>query len=426
MSSHPHPTRPVAALFAGAALMNAAMAVTGVVGSIAVADLLGTAWGGLPNTAAIAGTGAGALLLTRLMTARGRRAGVLRGYLAATAGAVLVVVALAVAHRRPDVGSGVVVACVVAGMVLVGLGNAAGQLSRYAAAELFPPQRRGFAIGVVVWSGAVGAVGGPLLLAPAEGAAVALRSAPAVGPFALAALATAAAVVVAAAALPVRRPAGDAPSPAAGGRRAVATVRAVPAARTAAGAMVTGHVVMALVMTAVPLHLHHHGHGIGLLGAVLALHTLGMFVLSPVTGRLVDAVGARRVVLAGVALLVAGAAPAGLSGSAAVLGPVLFLLGLGWNLCFVGGSTVLAREVPAAERAGVEGVVETAVWGLSGVGSLAATALLAAGGLGALAVVATVVALLPLAAVRSSLPGGAAARRVAAWETVRPVSRASR
>jgi MFS family permease len=405
MSSHPYPARSVAALFVGAALMNAAMAVTGVVGSIAVADLLGTGWGGLPNTAAIAGTGAGALLLTRLMAARGRRAGILRGYRAATAGAGLVVVALATAHGGPrgTGGVAVVVACVVAGMVLLGLGNAAGQLSRYAAAELFPPQRRGFAIGVVVWSGAVGAVGGPLLLAPAQNAAAAAGSAPAVGPFALAAL-VAAVAVVAAAALPARRPAGATPSPV-GGRRAVATVLALPPARTAAGVMVTGHVVMGLVMTAVPLHLHHHGHGIGLVGVVLALHTLGMFVLSPVTGRLVDAVGARRVVLAGVALLVAGAAPAGVSGRPAVLGPVLFLLGLGWNLCFVGGSTVLAREVPAADRAAVEGVVETAVWGLSGVGSLAATALLATGGLGALAVVATAVALLPLAAVPSSLPG---------------------
>ena len=201
-----------------------------------------------------------------------------------------------------------------------------------------------------------------------------------------------------------------------------------PASRTAAAAMATGQVVMVLVMTAVPLHLHHHGHGIGVVGLVLSMHTLGMFVLSPVTGRLVDAAGARRVVLGGLALLVGGAAPAGFFGGAAALGPLLLVLGLGWNLCFVGGSAVLAREVPAAERTAVEGAVETAVWGLSGAGSLAGTALLAVGGLGTLAAVGTVVALLPLVAV-SSLPGrarpgaGEAARRVAPWVVTSRVSR---
>ena len=71
MPNHLHRARAVAALFLGAAMMNAAIAVTGVVGTIAVGDLLGTGWGGLPNTAAIAGTGAGALVLTRVMTALG-------------------------------------------------------------------------------------------------------------------------------------------------------------------------------------------------------------------------------------------------------------------------------------------------------------------------------------------------------------------
>jgi MFS family permease len=432
MPNDPDRARAVVALFVGAAMMNAAIAVTGVVGTIAVGDLLGTGWGGLPNTAAIAGTGAGALVLTRVMTARGRRAGILRGYLTATAGAGLAVAALAASRGTPGTPGGValLVVCVLTGMVLLGLGNAAGQLSRYAAAELFPPERRGLAIGVVVWSGTVGAVGGPLLLRPAEGAAVALGGAPAAGPFALAALVTAVAAL-AATTLPRRRPAGD-PLPGVGGRTAVRTVLASPAARTAAVVMATGQIVMVLVMTAVPLHLHHHGHGIGVVGVVLSLHTLGMFVLSPVTGRLVDAVGARRVVLGGLALLVGGAAPAGVFGGAAMLGPLLLVLGLGWNLCFVGGSAVLAREVPAAERAGVEGVVETAVWGLSGAGSLTGTALLAVGGMGTLAAVATVVAVLPLVAVPSSLPGrarsaaGETARRVAPWETVRPASRASR
>ena len=168
--------------------------------------------------------------------------------------------------------------------------------------------------------------------------------------------------------------------------------------------MSTGQVVMVLVMTAVPLSLHHHGHGIGLIGVVLSAHTLGMFVLSPLTGRLLDLLGARRVMLAGLVLLVAGAAPLGIVDDASLLGVTVFVLGIGWNLCFVGGSGALARELPPAGRTAVEGTVEAGVWGLAAVASLAATALLAAGGIAAPAAAATAVAVLGLVVVPSWRP----------------------
>jgi MFS family permease len=326
------------------------------------------------------------------MVARGRRTGLVTGYAAAAAGGLLAAVALAAA---PGPG-GLVVVLVVAGMLLVGLGNAAAQLSRYVAADLFPPRRRGLAIGVVVWSGTVGAVGGPLLLGPTEDAAAALGSAPAAGPFAFAAAAAAVAALAAAtvparlrAAAPLRRDRGA----------TVRTVLTTPAARTAFLVMATGQVVMVLVMTAVPLHLHHHGHGIGLVGAVLSAHTLGMFVLSPLTGRLLDAVGARPVALAGIALLLTGAAPMAFAERAPAVGLAGFALGLGWNLCFVGGSGALAREVPDAERTAVEGAVEAGVWGMAAVAGLVATTVLATGGIAVLATTAAVVALVPISPV---------------------------
>jgi MFS family permease len=379
----------LAALFAGAATMSAAMAVSGVVGTLVVAGLLGTAWGGLPNAAGVVATGLGALALTRLMVARGRRAGLLAGYVAAAAGGALAAAGL----LAP---AAVAAALVVAGMALLGAGNAAGQLSRYAAADLFPPHRRGLAIGVVVWSGTIGAVGGPLLLQPAEDAAAALGRPAAAGPFALAGIAAALAALAALAA--PSRPGGVPGHRAVRPRDALRLVLATPAARTAFLVMATGQVVMTLVMTAVPLDLHHHGHGIGLVGAVLSAHTLGMFVLSPLTGRLIDAVGARRVMPAGLVLLVAGALPVALVDGARPLGVAVFGLGVGWNLCFVGGSGALARELPESGRAAAEGAVDAAVWCLSAVATLAATAVLAAGGIDALAVTATVTALAALAA----------------------------
>src|SRR5215212_2978667 len=83
------------ALFATAALMNAAMAAASPVSTIVAADRAGTAWGVLPNTAGVVGTGVGALVVTRMADRWGWRRGLTTGYLAATAGAALAVPAVA-------------------------------------------------------------------------------------------------------------------------------------------------------------------------------------------------------------------------------------------------------------------------------------------------------------------------------------------
>jgi dihydrodipicolinate synthase/N-acetylneuraminate lyase len=75
----------------------------------------------------------------------------------------------------------------------------------------------------------------------------------------------------------------------------------------------------------------------------------------------------------------------------------LFLLGYGWNLCFVGGSTALAATVPVAERARVEGAVDAAVWGLAAVAGLLSTVVLTLGGYAALTAGAGLLVLVPVA-----------------------------
>ena len=282
------------------------------------------------------------------------------------------------------------VAGLVAGMLLLGLGNAGAQLSRYAAAELYPVRRRGFAISSVIWAATIGAVGGPLLLAPSSAAVGALGWSAMTGPFLLATLASCIAVL-AVGSRAMRTPNRLAsPAPLRG------LVR-VPAARSAFAVMGCAQVVMVAVMTAAPLDMHMHGQGLGAVGTVLSAHTLGMFALSPLTGWLLDRVGPRPVMFAGLAVLaiaacLAAAAPAG---NAPIRTVGLFLLGYGWNLCFVGGSGRLARDLPAADRARVEGAVDAAVWGAAAAASLGATAVLAVAGYAVLAGTAGIFVTLP-------------------------------
>jgi MFS family permease len=172
-----------------------------------------------------------------------------------------------------------------------------------------------------------------------------------------------------------------------------------PAARSALAVMATAQVVMVAVMTAAPLDMHVHGAGLGSVGVALSAHTLGMFALSPLTGRLLDRAGSRPVMLAGLLTLAiaSGLAAAGPRGDAVLRTASLFLLGYGWNLCFVGGSGRLARDLPAADRARAEGAVDATVWGLAATASLASTAILATGGYAVLAGLAGMLVLLPAA-----------------------------
>jgi MFS family permease len=165
--------------------------------------------------------------------------------------------------------------------------------------------------------------------------------------------------------------------------------------------MLIGQLAMVALMTSVPVHAHHHGHGLGVLGLMLSAHTLGMFALAPLTGWWIDRSGPRPVMFAGLvtitvsALVVAG--PAGMTFT-----PALFLLGYGWNLCYLGGSALLSQ----AGHARLESKVEAWVWAGSALATAASTWLFAEGGFALLSGVSIVLALplLVVVARRRSVP----------------------
>jgi MFS family permease len=136
--------------------------------------------------------------------------------------------------------------------------------------------------------------------------------------------------------------------------------------------MVTGQVVMVMIMTATPLHLRHHGSDLGIVGLVMSAHTLGMYALSPITGRLVDRFGGTGVALGGVGLLglSAVAAASAPNQSTALLLVTLFTLGFGWNLAFVSGSSLLTGGMGTELRARLQGRVDSIAWGSGAVASI--------------------------------------------------------
>jgi MFS family permease len=122
-----------------------------------------------------------------------------------------------------------------------------------------------------------------------------------------------------------------------------------------------------------------------------------MYAFSILSGRAADRWGRGPVILAGAATLVVACIAATLSPDVLPLGVALFLLGLGWNFCYVGGSTLLADQLTAVERARTQGFNDLLVGLASAAGSLSSGFIFAALGYEVMALISAGVALLPLA-----------------------------
>lgn len=171
-----------------------------------------------------------------------------------------------------------------------------------------------------------------------------------------------------------------------------------PSVAAALVALVASQAVMVLIMTMTPVHMTAHGHHVESIGLVISGHTFGMFALAPISGRLSDRFGSGRVILAGLlvlagASLLAAVAPAD---GGVVLFVALFLLGFGWNLGFVAGSTLLTRGVDVADRTRVQGLADSLIWSSAAVASLGSGIVLAFASFTALSLLGCALVILPL------------------------------
>ena len=169
-----------------------------------------------------------------------------------------------------------------------------------------------------------------------------------------------------------------------------------PAALVAVTAMVLGQVVMVAIMVITSLHMRDHQHNLRDISAVIASHTLGMFAFSVLSGRLSDRWGRGPVILVGTSTLLLACITAPLSPNVFPLAVSLFLLGLGWNFCFVGGSALLADQLSPLERSRTQGTNDLLVGLASAAGSLGSGFIFAASNFTVIALVSGILALVPL------------------------------
>lgn len=382
-------------LFAQQSLASAGFIAAATLNSIVGKELTQNAsWAGVPTAVYLLAGAFSAFLWGYVFDAIGRRGGLTAGLVIGIFGSMLTFYAIA-AHSFP---------LFLAGMVLMGTANAAVQLGRFAAAEVNKPEYRGRAISNVVIGGTVGSVVGPFVAGPAGVIVGGWGIDELAGAYLFAAVLFAVgAVIVFTGLRPDPREVGKQVSEqfpetgtGTGEVRSVLQILRVPAAQVAVLSMVLGQMVMVLVMVITSLHMRDHQHGLPSISAVISSHTFGMYAFSILSGRLADRWGRGMVILLGSFTLVLSCLAATISPAVLPLGVALFLLGLGWNFCYVGGSTLLADQLSPLERARTQGFNDLLVGLASALGSLQSGFIFASLGYNMMAYISGAFALIPL------------------------------
>lgn len=389
-------------LVAGVALGSTGHIAAVTVATIVAKDMLGSATlAGAPGATVVGGAAAGSIALSALMVRRGRRTGLVAGYAIGVLGALVATAAVLSGSF----------ALLLVGTLLIGFGNSANQLSRYTAADLVPAAKRASAIGAVVWGATIGSVAGPWLVPVSSDLAAGVGLPPLTGPYLVPVVFVAIAAILSFVLLrPDPYEIADESAPRAreeqpaGGGAAIGAILRRPGVLAAVVALIVGQFVMVLVMTITPLHMTQHGHGLGAVGAVLSGHTLGMYALSPLAGRLTERFGSVRTIFLGTAVLTVSSVLAALAPASGgeLLLVALFLLGLGWSFGYVAGSTMLSDHLEIHERTRVQGIADALIWSTSAAASLGSGLIMAFAGYAALGVLGAGLMILPVLVLRAN------------------------
>jgi MFS family permease len=340
------PVRRNTALLSASMAMNSAMlqlqaavASLTLVGVVGVEGLLGLGPAIVLACGALAALPAG-----RAMDRVGRVPVLAAGFVAGAVGCGLAALGSA-ADLAPAVLLGLVAVGAAAGMAL---------LSRTAAGDMYPPERRARGIALVLFGAVFGALLGPAVFSPIlhgralDGDALAPLWL-AAGGFMLVGL-----VLVLSVRPDPRRiaelletdPAATA-QPAAPLRELLGRPGVIPALLAAQASFAVMVGVMTLTGAVVVDHQHHAAHHVF---PIIGAHVIGMYALVIVVGDVIDRVGRVPSLSGGLALMALSVISLLWVDSVFATGVALFGLGLGWNLSFVAATAQLADGSRPHER----------------------------------------------------------------------------
>lgn len=380
-------------------LLAASMAALYAMGQLVLA-VAATTFATLANAPLLAGMGPAlfmlsgsiaALLAGRAMDRFGRVPVLALGFGIGVCGALVTAVGV----------SQSALAVVVTGFILLGIAFGTGLLSRVAAADMYPPERRAWGIALVLFGAVFGALLGPLVFMPMlHGSTTQLLAAPWYGAagFMLAGL-----IVVLCvrpdprriAELMAAQTATGSPAPAA----PLKEVLHRPGVRTAIAVAVTSYAVMVGMMAMIGYLMTNHGHSQQSVLPVLSAHFMGMFALVLLVGKLIGRIGRPQAMQLGLVVLAVSVLAVMLAHSIALNALALFGIGLGWNIAFVAATAELTALTSATERGSIIGFSDLLAGASGALITLLAGVAANTIGLTGLSLTGAALALLPLAGI---------------------------
>ena len=315
-------------------------------------------WANLPVTMQHLGVMLSVFPASMLMMRRGRKFGFRSGSAMGMVGASCAAVGLGMASFP--------VMCI--GGLFLGYGIASMQLYRFAAVELAPGAFRAQAISYVTAGGVVAGIVGPGLA----------RFTPDLWLPTFQASFCAVVIVHAIVFIVlgfIEFPTVKAED-SAGPQRPLLEIVTQPAYMVAAAGAMIAFGVMSFVMAASPLAIVQCGLSKAKAPVTIFVHVMGMFVPAFFTGHLIARHGVFNIMMAGIALLVAGVVVALMGVSEWHFRIALCLNGVGWNFLFVGATTLLTTTYRPAERGKAQAFNDFMVFGTTTVASLMASVVL--------------------------------------------------
>ena len=246
---------------------------------------------------------------------------------------------------------------VVLGLGLVGASAGTVILSRAAAADMYPPERRARGISLVLFGAVFGALLGPLVFVPLFGSDKLTDTDSLVLPWLVASLIMAIGLAIALTVRPDPKRIGEALGYGVGEHETttseaapLGTILRRPGVVPALVAAVASFAVMVSVMTLSGYIVVDHGHSTGDTFWVISVHIVGMYGLVLVVGDVIDRVGRRAALVGGLAVMGASTILMVWIESVPAMSLSLFGLGLGWSFSYVAATSELVDRAALSER----------------------------------------------------------------------------
>lgn len=336
------------------------IAVTGLAGFALASD---KAMATVPLTSYVLGSAVSTIPASLLMNAIGRRAGFQVGTALGVVGAAAGAAAMYIANFW----------LLCAGMFVMGMYTAFGKYYRFAAADAAKVEFRAKAISFTLAGGIVGGVFGPEMAKYTSGLFADYAY---LGSYlSLIVVSLLAMLFLTRLDIPLlteqeRKDSG----------RPLSVIMRQPVFIVAALAAMLSYGIMNLFMTSTPLAMRAHNHPFNDAAFVLQWHMIGMYGPSFVTGALIQRCGVLNIIFAGIVLLLACIVAALMGTELVNFWVSMFLLGVGWNFMYVGGSALLTECHTPAERAKTQAANDFMVFATMAISSLSSGLLLNASG----------------------------------------------